>query len=227
MTFSSVALLVDGDNIAASYAGQIIRKTENLGHHRVRRAYCNSSSLVNWATAGSFRSVYSGQARKGPNGKNLNASDILLSIDAMHFALADRIEAFAIVTSDSDMSFIACRLRELGHHVTGLGEEKAPAAFRHACDEFIKLTPAQAKVAETKLEPLDRTLREVFAEADPKGQGILLNRLNGLVRRKDPSVKISAMDQKTWPSYLAARTDLYTINGDGSARRVVITAQPD
>ena len=63
MTFSSVALLVDGDNIAASYAAQIIRKTENLGHHRIRRAYCDSSSLVNWANAGSFRSVYSGAHR--------------------------------------------------------------------------------------------------------------------------------------------------------------------
>ncbi len=216
----SVALLVDGDNISATYAGQILRRTrEEVGEARVCRVYCGKSALTDWESADSFRKIYAG--------KGTNSSDILLSIDAAHMALSEGIETFVIASSDSDFRHVAQYLGEAGVRVFGIGEEKAPQSFRCACKKFIQLTPASVRVDDGELAPLDKTLRAIFSEQDSRGHGILVNRLNPLVRAKDPNVKISTMKDKTWFSYLSDRPKLYTITGEGQERRVTIARQND
>ena len=135
MAFSSVALLVDGDNISSTLAGKILRKAERLGPTHIRRVYGSQNAVINWSNAPSFRSIH---VDSGKNG-----ADILLSIEAMRFALRDKIEAFAIASSDRDFSHVAHALREMGHHVLGLGDEnKAPDSFLKACSEYEKLSMA-------------------------------------------------------------------------------------
>ena len=85
MTYSSVAILIDGDNVSSLFAGQILRKTADLGPHRQRLAFCNAQSIADWSSASSFRVVHSGAGKNG--------SDIVLSINAIEFALRDGIEA--------------------------------------------------------------------------------------------------------------------------------------
>lgn len=216
MTFSSLAILVDGDNISSTFAGQVLRNTKDLGPNRMRLAFCNTQSVGDWTSAPSFRVIHSGSGR--------NSSDILLSIHAVKFALRDGIEAFAIVTSDGDLSHIAHALREMGRHVVGVGEAKAPKAFRLACHSFIELRPPAAKIAEARLDPMDMVVRQVLLNHDPTRQGILVPSLNALVRRENNSIKISEREERTWPRYLAARPDLYTLTGDGKDRRVRIAA---
>jgi len=215
----SVALLVDGDNVPSVLAGQILRKTKDLGDLRLRLAFCNAQSLADWSSAPSFRTVHTGGGK--------NASDILLSIHAMEYAFRDGIDVFAIVSSDGDLSHIAHRLRELGHVVVGLGERKAPAVFRHACSRFVEITAPGAKIPDGNLEKIDRVLRKVLEQKDPNRQGVSVSQLNGFVRAEDNSIKISTHPDKTWPRYLSARPDLYSLVGEGTGRRVRIAAAQD
>lgn len=219
MDTKTVALLVDGDNIRASFAGQILRKTNDLGEHRIRRAYCNQKSLSDWATASSFMKVHAGSK---PNG-----ADILLSVHAMQFALKDGISTFAIASGDRDFSHIAHALRELGCYILGLGTDQAGQEFRKSCSDFIELKKPAAQVATEKLNDIDKTLRKVFEEQDPEGVGIPLNRINSLIRRELPELKISVQPEKTWPRYFKVRTELYTIIGEAPDQRVQITRTPD
>ena len=219
MTYSSVAILVDGDNISSQMAGQVLRKSDGLGPHQVRRAYCNAQASGSWSSASSFRVVLSGSGKNG--------SELLLSIQATSFALRDGIQAFAIVTSDRDFSHLAHALREMGRHVFGLGEEKTPKEFRRACSEFVQLKPPVAKVNDAKLDPIDKVVREVLLNHDPSRQGISVVRLNHLVRAEDSSIKISTRVEKTWPRYLLSHPDLYEVIGDSKDRRVRITAEPN
>ena len=139
MTFSSVALLVDGDNISSDLAGKLLRRTQDLGTFRVKRVYCGTGALTNWASAPSFHRVFAGEKENG--------ADMLLSIHAMQFALQDKVETFAIASSDRDFSHIAIALQELGCSVVGLGEAKAPRDFRLACSNFIELEPPASRLA--------------------------------------------------------------------------------
>lgn len=220
MTHSSVALLVDGDNIPPSFAGQILRKASEVGPQSARFAFCNTQSLAGWSAAPSFRAIHSGTGKNG--------SDILLSIRAIELALRDGIENFVIVSSDSDLSHVAHRLRELGRHVLGLGEDKAPRTLRLACTRFQILTPPPAKVEDSNLGRIDRIVRKVLEEHDPDGKGLLLNRSNGLVRNAaTPPVKISQEPEKNWPKYLANRQNLYTVSYEGPSRTVRIATEDE
>ena len=155
-----------------------------------------------------------------------DAADIQLSIDAVDIAHTRKIETFALASSDRDLSLIAHRLREMGRQVVGLGLEKAPASFRFAFDSFHVLTPPATPKDKPAPDPLDVMLQGIFAERDPKGKGILLNKLNGFVQQKDSSFRISKRAPGNWPKYLGAKPVLYRIEGEGTARRVYIVKPP-
>lgn len=203
MTFSSFALLVDGDNVPGTLAGQILRKTADLGPARIRRVYCNQTGWAGWDEAPSFHRV------QVPNSKD--AADIQLSIEAMGYALTDGIETFAIVSCDRDLSLIAHRLREMGRLVVGLGLEKAPAPFRGACDHFHVLN---AEPCSKKLDWLDKTVREFLQEKDPQNQGRPVKELHTLVQRKDSTFRISETTYRNWRGYLQNRPRLFVLGDD-------------
>lgn len=219
MNNSSVALLVDDDNLSARFAGKLIREAAMLGTLTIRRIYCNDVSISAWSEAHSFRLIHSGSGK--------NCSDILLAIDAMDFAHARGIDTFAIASSDRDFSHIAHRLREMGMHVVGLGEKKAPRAFRLSCSEFTELSDLAPASASKSLEPIDKTVHAVLQEHDPKSRGLPLGQLNALVRRKEPSIKISELPEKTWRKYLANRPHLYSLRGQGAQSAIQITMPPN
>ncbi|NNL73192.1 MAG: NYN domain-containing protein [Silicimonas sp.] len=215
MAYSSVALLIDGDNISSDFAGQIMRRSSDLGPSTVRRVYCNAATKTGWDVASSFRIVHSGAAK--------NASDIILSIEAVELALVRGIEAFVIATSDQDLSHIAHFLREQGKHVLGLGEEKAPSSFRFACSKFDELNHCATPTQNTEDNLINRTVLAVLRKHDPHRRGLLISRLNGFVRRENDEIKIKDVKEKTWAKYLAARQALFTVTGDGAERMVHVT----
>ncbi|WP_413719597.1 NYN domain-containing protein [Silicimonas sp. MF1-12-2] len=216
--FSSVALLVDGDNISSQLAGQILRRTADLGPHQIRRVYCNCYSVGSWSSASSFRTILSGSGKNG--------SDLVLSIEAMTFALLDNVPAFAIASSDRDFSHLAHALREMGRHVVGLGEEKTPKDFRHACSKFIPLTPPVAKVAEAELSELDRQIRDAILEMQQVKTGALVTRLNEVMRTRF-QVMISKEKERKWAKYLKERPNLYALSGEGKELRVSVASGTD
>ena len=135
----SLAVLIDADNTSARYAHAIFEEIVKLGEANVRRIYgdFSGSRLSGWDGAIQSLAILQHQQRSNTTGKN--AADIALVIDAMDMMHKGRLDGFCLVSSDSDFTRLAQRLREDGLVVYGFGERKTPEAFRNACSRFIYL----------------------------------------------------------------------------------------
>ena len=133
----SLAVLIDADNTSARYAEAIFEEIVKLGEANVRRIYGDFSGarLKSWNGAIQTLAILQHQQRSNTTGKN--ASDIALVIDAMDLMHKGTLDGFCLVSSDSDFTRLAQRLREEGMVVYGFGEQKAVKAFRNACNRFI------------------------------------------------------------------------------------------
>lgn len=203
ITTRNVALLIDGDNISADYAGRIIMKSLKFGELIIKRVFGNANSVTNWTEATGFRIIHAGDSK--------NAADILLSMHAVELACNRKIDTFVIVSSDQDFSHIAHHLRERHFSVVGIGQEKAPDGFRNACTTFIEISNISQKqlpiVLSKKLEPLDDKIHSLFF-GKPKGYGIKIKNLNSIMRRKY-EIKIKSTGAKNWRGHLLSQPDLY------------------
>ena len=132
-----LAVLIDADNVPAKYADAILREVTSIGEPALRRVYGDwSSSRMNaWSSRILELGLVAHQDTSNTTGKN--ASDIGLVIDAMDILHGGRFDGFVIVSSDSDFTALANRLREDGLMVIGIGENKAPEALRNVCNRFI------------------------------------------------------------------------------------------
>lgn len=133
------ALLIDADNISAKYIGDILEELSTYGITTYKRIYGDwtSTQAGKWREKLLTHSVTPIQQFSNTVGKN--ATDSTLIIDAMDILYAGNVEGFCIVSSDSDFTRLASRLRESGMEVIGMGEEKTPRSFRVACTRFINL----------------------------------------------------------------------------------------
>lgn len=133
----SLAVLIDADNTSARHAEPIFDEIVKLGEANVRRVYGDFSSgrLTGWDDAVKSFAILQHQQRNNTKGKN--AADIALVIDAMDLMHNGNMDGFCLVSSDSDFTRLAQRLREDGQLVYGFGERKTPETFRNACNRFI------------------------------------------------------------------------------------------
>jgi len=131
------AVLIDADNIPAKYAEPILKEITRLGEPALRRVYGDWSSgrLANWSRTVHDLGLVAHQESANTVGKN--ASDIGLVIDAMDILHTGRFDGFVLVSSDSDFTALANRVREQGMDVIGIGEAKAPESLRNVCNRFI------------------------------------------------------------------------------------------
>jgi uncharacterized LabA/DUF88 family protein len=132
-----LAVLIDADNVPAGYAEAIFEEIAALGEASVRRIYGDWSAqrLAGWAKKVAALGLVADQQFSNTKGKN--ASDIGLVIAAMDFLHSGLFDGFVLVSSDSDFTRLAARIREQGLDVYGIGEKKTPEAFRMACKRFI------------------------------------------------------------------------------------------
>ncbi len=135
----SLAVLIDADNTSARYAQAIFEEIVKFGEANVRRIYGDFSGtrLANWDKAIQSLAILQHQQRSNTTGKN--AADIALVIDAMDLMSKGNLDGVCLISSDSDFTRLAQRLREEGLVVYGFGERKTPEAFRNACSRFIYL----------------------------------------------------------------------------------------
>ncbi|WP_163847558.1 NYN domain-containing protein [Pseudooceanicola aestuarii] len=131
------AVLIDADNIPARFAQPILKEITSFGEPALRRVYGDWSAerLRPWAEQ--TRSLGLVAHQETANTKGKNASDIGLVIDAMDILHTGRFDGFVLVSSDSDFTALANRIREQGLDVIGIGEAKAPEALRNVCNRFI------------------------------------------------------------------------------------------
>ncbi len=146
-----LCVLIDADNVPSGYAEAIFEEIASLGEASVRRIYGDWSAqrLAGWAKKVAALGLVADQQFSNTKGKN--ASDIGLVIAAMDFLHSGLFDGFVLVSSDSDFTRLAARIREQGLDVYGIGEKKTPEAFRMACKRFIYVE--NLGVAEDQPEP--------------------------------------------------------------------------
>jgi uncharacterized LabA/DUF88 family protein len=132
-------VLIDADNTSPRYASAIFEEIAGLGEASVRRCYGDFSSqqMSGWSKVQAEHGIVPHHSPAHTVGKN--SSDISLVIDAMDILHTGRFDGFVLVSSDSDFTRLASRIREQGLDVYGIGQAKTPEAFRKACKRFIFL----------------------------------------------------------------------------------------
>lgn len=219
-----LAVLIDADNIPARHAAAILDEIASFGEPSVRRVYgdWSSSTLGNWKQQARDLGLVMHQQSANTTGKN--ASDIGLVIDAMDILHAGKVDGFVLVSSDSDFTRLASRIREDGLQVIGIGEAKTPESLRKVCNRFVLIeniisggeapapagakqgkaadTPAQVKEPAIKAIPLIRdAMRKIDPDQDDYSLGLLGQVITQLHPDFDPrtygSAKLSDLLRRT------------------------------
>uniref|UniRef100_UPI0025CC016C NYN domain-containing protein n=1 Tax=uncultured Micrococcus sp. TaxID=114051 RepID=UPI0025CC016C len=162
-----IAVLLDCDNVSPKYAGLILEELATYGTPTIKRAYGDwtTTNLNGWKKALNELAIQPVQQFAYTIGKN--SSDSALIIDAMDLLWMGNVDAFALVSSDSDFTRLATRLRESGKRVIGLGARKTPASLRNAVDQFIYL-----ELLGTHTDDVDDAEPAPSLEADPSPKDI-------------------------------------------------------
>ncbi len=134
-----LAVLIDGDNIPSKYIKEMIEEIAKYGTPTIKRIYGDwtKPQLGKWKTILLENAITPIQQYGYTTGKN--ATDSAMIIDAMDILYSNNVDGFCLVSSDSDFTRLATRLRESGMQVFGIGEKKTPDPFIVACDKFIYL----------------------------------------------------------------------------------------
>lgn len=159
-----IALLIDADNVSHSKIAGILSELSKYGTPNIRRAYGDwaSKQLAGWTAKLHQYAIRPIQQFSYSSGKN--ATDISLVIDAMELLYTQRLDAFAIASSDADFTPLVMHLRAAGHEVYGFGERKTPEPFVAACTTFLYLDSLGAGPAD---EPVQAARPAAKAPAKP------------------------------------------------------------
>lgn len=196
------AVLIDADNTSPRIVAGLFEEIAKFGEASVRRIYGDFSSprMRSWAEILQKYAIDPYQQFAYTSGKN--ASDIALVIDAMDLLHSRRFDGFCLVSSDSDFTRLASRLREEGADVYGFGAQKTPESFRQACRRFIyteNLLP-EAEVSTPEEGPalrsrqpasaavpiLSKTIAQIETEDGWVGLGVVGQRLATIASDFDP-----------------------------------------
>jgi uncharacterized LabA/DUF88 family protein len=211
------AVLVDADNTSPRIAAGLFEEIAKFGEASVRRIYGDFSSprMKSWADILQRYAIDPYQQFAYTTGKN--ASDIALVIDAMDLLHSRRFDGFCLVSSDSDFTRLASRLREEGADVYGFGTQKTPESFRQACRRFVYTENLLPEVIPTTPEDggavrarqpvsaaiplLTKAIAEMDAEDGWVGLGVVGQRLSNIASDFDPRTygfrKLSDLVRKT------------------------------
>jgi hypothetical protein len=134
---SNLAVLIDGDNIPSAHVKEMMEEIAKYGNPTIKRIYGDWTNphLSKWKNLLLQNAITPIQQYAYTTGKN--ATDSAMIIDAMDILYSEKVNGFCLVSSDSDFTKLATRLREAGMQVIGIGEKKTPTPFIVACDRFI------------------------------------------------------------------------------------------
>jgi uncharacterized LabA/DUF88 family protein len=164
MDSTRLAVLIDSDNTTASVTTELLAEIAKYGTPTIKRAYGDwtTPQLSGWKDELLRHAIVPVQQFSYTRGKN--STDSALIIDAMDLLYAGNLEGFVIVSSDSDFTRLATRLREAGKTVFGMGRRTTPEPFVAACDRFIYLDLVSQQPQE-KPAPPQSDLKELLSEA--------------------------------------------------------------
>ncbi len=193
-----LAVLIDADNASASLVKELLEEVAKFGTATVKRAYGDwtGQQLTGWKDQLNRYAIQPIQQFAYTRGKN--STDASLIIDAMDLLYADNVDGFCLVSSDSDFTRLATRLRESRKVVYGLGERKTPEAFRAACDRFVffevlKRGASSVETGAVDSEPIDdvpdleHSLRQAFDAVSRDGGWATLSSVGSYMAKNNPS----------------------------------------
>ena len=151
---SNMAVLIDGDNIPSAHVKEMMEEITKYGNPSIKRIYGDWTrpGLNKWKNLLLENAITPIQQYGYTTGKN--ATDSAMIIDAMDILYSGKVNGFCLVSSDSDFTRLATRLKEAGMQVIGIGEKKTPNPFIVACDRFIYIEILKKK-SEEKVENKD------------------------------------------------------------------------
>jgi hypothetical protein len=168
---NKIAILIDGDNAQAGLLAQMLVEAGRHGQVTVRRIYGDwtTTSMNSWKDTLNFHAFQPIQQFRYTIGKN--ATDSAMIIDAMDILHSGVVDGFCLVSSDSDYTRLATRIRERGIFVMGIGEKKTPKPFVNACDVFVftENLATEKKAVQKRVSPTRRKggKKEEKEELDP------------------------------------------------------------
>lgn len=173
MIEDKLAVLIDADNVPYSNIKEMLGEIAKIGTPTIKRIYADwtKPTVSGWKGVLLENAITPIQQYSYTSGKN--SSDSALIIDAMDILYSEKVNGFCIVSSDSDFTRLATRLREAGMKVYGFGEKKTPQPFITACDKFIYIeilraeeTTAEETSVKIKRKPKSETVP--LTKVDPK-----------------------------------------------------------
>ena len=186
-----LAVLIDAENAQASVIVDLLREVARYGTATIKRAYGDwtTPNLNSWREVLNSLAIQPFQQFKYTSGKN--ATDAALIIDAMDLLHGGRVDGFCLVSSDSDFTRLATRIREAGLVVYGFGEKKTPRAFVAACDKFIYTEILRAPVAKPAAIEAPQELKPLLIAAVAAGARedgwTALSAVGALIVKSNPS----------------------------------------
>ncbi len=165
-----LAVLIDGDNIPSAYVKEMMEEIAKYGNPTIKRIYGDwtKPTLSKWKNILLENALTPIQQYGYTTGKN--ATDSAMIIDAMDILYSEKVNGFCLVSSDSDFTRLATRLREAGMKVFGIGEKKTPNPFIVACDKFIyiEILKYQSEESESKLTESEPPQKDNIDKITPK-----------------------------------------------------------
>ena len=190
-TTDNLAVLVDADNAQASVIAELLAEVARYGTATVKRAYGDwtTPNLAGWKVVLHVHAIQPIQQFRYTTGKN--ATDSALIIEAMDLLHGGKVDGFCLVSSDSDFTRLATRIREAGLSVYGFGEQKTPKPFVAACDKFIYTEilrkPSPGSLVAPVQAPLKPLLSSAISAAAQEDGWALLAIVGGQVLKNVPS----------------------------------------
>lgn len=178
----NLAVLIDGDNIPSAFVKEMMEEIAKYGNPTIKRIYGDWTKphLSKWKNVLLENAITPIQQYGYTTGKN--ATDSAMIIDAMDVLYSEKVNGFCIVSSDSDFTRLATRLREAGMQVIGIGEKKTPNPFIVACDKFIyiEILKTKQKEKESEDEKDADVDKETFDKITPKEIKLIATTINDL-----------------------------------------------
>ncbi|MEO2052543.1 MAG: NYN domain-containing protein [Allomuricauda sp.] len=197
----NLAVLIDGDNIPSRYVKEMLEEIAKYGNPSIKRIYGDwtKPSLVKWKDVLLKNAITPVQQYGYTTGKN--ATDSAMIIDAMDILYSGKVNGFSLVSSDSDFTRLAIRLREAGMTVFGIGERKTPDPFIVSCDKFIYLeilhktdTAESTTIKKEKNAGVDKITPKVIdlilstiADVEDEEGWAFLGEVGALIQKKQPN----------------------------------------
>lgn len=188
MTDNKLAVLIDADNVPYKNVKEMLQEISRNGTPTIKRIYADwtKPTVSGWKNVLLENAITPIQQYSYTTGKN--SSDSALIIDAMDILYSEKVNGFCIVSSDSDFTRLATRLREAGMMVMGFGEKKTPKPFISACDKFIYLeilndtddTEKETESTVTKKAEKPKRKKEPLSKVDSRTIKLITDSINDL-----------------------------------------------